>query len=378
MIAASAASLAQHDSRPDPSRMPARVALLARAEAELARGDSAASLDDFERAAMMLHAPDAEMGLIRAALQDGQYRRALAFCAHTAGEHVEATGAVALYAWLLRAGGQPALAQLTLEQALAHAPADPVVSATARAFAATLPVARGPMLDLPHRMAPWPTMMHGQPQVPESASLISGAVLLGDGSKAVMPFAAAERSKGSRLWVRNGLGQTTEAFFDDSADAPAASAGVASLRLRVALSRGADSLPARREPFAGSPGYVVQFADTAQAAWPWLRQGFFGGSAEGGAGAKGGGLRRLGFDASGGASGAAVLDRSGRLAGITLTASGANAVWLPIAPPDPAPASEPSAPVVGGLVAPDFIYEVGLHLALQVIADIPSRTSGKP
>jgi len=87
------------------ARMPQRVALLARAQAELEHGDASAALDDFERAAMMLHAADAELGLIRAAMQDGQYRRALAFCAHTAGEHVDETDGGVLYAWLLRVGG---------------------------------------------------------------------------------------------------------------------------------------------------------------------------------------------------------------------------------------------------------------------------------
>ena len=36
------------------ARLPQRVALLARAQSELERGDATAALDDFERAAMML------------------------------------------------------------------------------------------------------------------------------------------------------------------------------------------------------------------------------------------------------------------------------------------------------------------------------------
>ena len=82
--------------------MKERAALLDAAEAALARGDTEAALAGFERAAGMLHAPDTEMGLVRSQMQAGQYRRALAFAAHTAGAHLEAPAASALYAWLLR------------------------------------------------------------------------------------------------------------------------------------------------------------------------------------------------------------------------------------------------------------------------------------
>ncbi|HEX7687267.1 MAG TPA: hypothetical protein VF453_06155, partial [Burkholderiaceae bacterium] len=104
LLCTGSSALAHDDDPPSP----ARAALVAHAEDELARGHAAAAMDDFERAGQMQHTPDAEMGLIRAELQDGQYRRALAFCAHTAGEHLEAADGGALYAWLLRMGGQDA------------------------------------------------------------------------------------------------------------------------------------------------------------------------------------------------------------------------------------------------------------------------------
>jgi hypothetical protein len=350
---------------PDPAQMPERVALLARAESELARGDTAASLDDFERAAMMLHAPDAEMGLLRAALQDGQYRRALAFCAHTAGAHLEATDASALYAWLLRAGGQPGVADRVLAEARARAPDDAVVGAVADAFAKPLPIASEVLLKLPHRMAPWPVMLAGQQPVPNAARFVAGAVLVGDGSTALAPAESLAKVAAQRLWVRNGLGQTTEATVDRS-DKTLSALGVAVLKLGARLDpgpSGAKMPPAA--PFAGSPGYIVQFAASGDAAWPWLRQGFFG-SNEGAAG-----LRRLGFSDAGGSSGAAVLDRQGRLVGVSLRAASGEALWMPMAlwkagdEPGAAPAPPTGLP---SIVAPDAIYETGMRLALQVVA----------
>jgi len=349
---------------PDPAQMPERVALLARAESELARGDTAASLDDFERAAMMLHAPDAEMGLLRAALQDGQYRRALAFCAHTAGAHLEATDASALYAWLLRAGGQPAVADRVLAETGARAPDDVVVRAVADAFAKPLPVASSVLLKLPHRMAPWPVMLAGQPPVPAAARLVVGAVLVGDGSTALAPAESLGSVSGQKLWVRNGLGQTTTATVDRS-DKALEALGVAVLKLSARLDPGAAAAkvpPAT--PFAGSPGYIVQFAASGDAAWPWLRQGFFG-SNDGTAG-----LRRLGFSDAGGSPGAAVLDRQGRLVGLSLRAASGEALWMPMAlwKVGGEPGAAPAPTGLPSIMAPDAIYEGGMRLALQVIA----------
>lgn len=340
-----------------------------RAQSLLERGDVAGALDDFERAAMMQHAPDAEMGLVRAALQDGQYRRALAFAAHTAGGHLTAADAGALYAWLLRMGGQRALAERVLADTLTRVPGEPVSSAVFAAFAAPLPLATGLLLQPPHRMAPWPTMLGGQPPPLAGTRLVSGAALVGEGSVAVAPLAALRGLNPSRLWVRNGLGQTTEVAIDRT-NATLESAGIALLRLKAALDPGALPPADLREPFAGTPGYALQFADTGDSTWPWLRQGFLGGPD------LGSGRRRLGFDADGGTQGAAVLDAGGRLVGLTLREAGQPTTWLPaaawralaIAPPA-AQASAPAAPTVPRvLVAPDVIYEAGLRIALQVLA----------
>lgn len=344
------------------ARIPQRVALLLRAQSELERGDANPALDDFERAAMMLHASDAELGLIRSAMQDGQYRRALAFCAHTAGEHTDTPEGGALYAWLLRIGGQPAQSDKVLAQLRAQAPGDALVTAVASALAADPPVATGALLAPATRMAPWPVAGDGHAP-PITARFAGNAVLAGDGRIALVPLASLASVTDARVWVRNGLGQASEATIERD-DALLASRGLARLRLRAGLPVGMSRESSGRAPFAGSPGYALQFGGGSGPAWPLLSQGFLGsvvGDTD---------LRKLGFAA---AAGAPVLDAKGVLIGITLGSVGPQATWVPLSAvvaPAAAPAAA-SAPRGMALVAPDEIYESGLRRALQVLVDAP-------
>ena len=361
LLGACAAVQAHGDEAAAAARLPQRVALLARAQAELEGGDANAALDDFERAAMMLHASDAELGLIRAAMQDGQYRRALAFCAHTAGEHTDDADGAALYAWLLRIGGQGELATRELAQARAQAPGDPVAVAVEAAFAASPSVAAGILLAPLHRMAPWPVMLDGQAPPPATARFAGNATLVDDGAAALLPLAATALAPGARVWVRNGLGQTTPATLD-RADAALEARGLARLSLRKPLPVGASQVATGRAPFAGSPGYAVQFGAGSQPAWPTLTQGFLGGPI--GTSDQ----RKLGF---GSTPGAPVLDAKGALIGVALATGSGPTTWLPLAISMPLPAGVPVPPASHALVAPDEIYEAGLRRALQVLVDEP-------
>ena len=356
IAAACVAAPAHDDEAAAAAHLPRRVALLAHAQAELERGDATQALDDFERAAMMLHAADAELGLIRAAMQDGQYRRALAFCAHTAGEHTADADGAALYAWLLRIGGQGAPSERVLAGSRAATPDAPVTKAAAAALSTPSPVATGVLLEAPHRMAPWAVALDASAPGP-AARFASNAALVDEGRAALLPLSALGPDAGARLWVRNGLGQSVQARRDD--DATLAGRGLARLRLASALPVGGSREAGGRPPFAGSPGYAVAFAPTSEPAWPLLAQGFLGGGV--------GATRRLGFGAP---PGAPVLDARGKLVGVTLAPTDAPTTWLPLS--DVAPAAPPaSAPARTGLglVAPDEIYEAGLRRALQVLVE---------
>jgi hypothetical protein len=346
------------------ARLPARVALLQRAQAELERGDATQALDDFERASMMLHAADAELGQIRAAMQDGQYRRALAFCAHTAGEHTDDADGAALYAWLLRIGGQGELAARTLADARAHAPDDPVAAAVASAFEAATPQAGGVLLAPLHRMAPWPVMLDAQAPPPADARFAGNAALLDGGALALVPISEVGLGDHARVWVRNGLGQTTQARVQ-LGDRWLTERGLALLKLCSPIQLGVSRESGGRAPFAGSPGYAMSFGDGREPAWPSLTQGFLGGlvgDTE---------VRRLGFEAR---AGAPVFDAKGALAGITVALVDGRAIWLPLASALPSPPVAP-APVVApasrpaslSLMAPDEVYEAGMRRVLQVL-----------
>ena len=347
----------------DDPAMADRAAILRSAEAALARGASAQAVSDFDRAAMMLHSADSEMGLVRAYLQLGEYRRALAFCAHTAGAHLDSAPASALYAWLLRVGGQAAFARRVLDEALLRAPGDAVLSEVAAAFRLPSPLAQGMLLEPPHRMAPRSLEEPGQPVPAADARVVSGAVLIDRGRRALVPLASLPLESSAPLWLRNGLGRTTPARLDPAGQPPAA-LGVAVLLLAVPLEPPQGQALAARDPFAGSPGFVVAYAGAGRsdAAWPWLHQGFFGGH-EGQAG-----LRRLGIEVPAGLQGAAVFDAAGRLAGITLP-NAANrmlpvSLWKAWAGDSeaialPQPAQMPA----------DEAYERALRVGLQLLAD---------
>ena len=347
--------------------MPQREALLDAAETALARGMVSTAILGFEQAAMMLHAADTEMGLVRAWMQAGDYRRALAFCAHTAGAHLDAPAASALYAWLLRIGGQDASASRVLAQALERAPGDPVVDAVRHVFKSPSPLAAGLLLDLPHRMAPQGSMQDEQQLPMMGARLVSSGVLLGDGHSAMVPLSGVAGAR--RVWVRNGLGLGTEAVIDAAPDALRAT-GFAVLRLVSQLDTGAVALAAR-DPFAGSPGFAIAYVATPNAApaWPWLGQGFFGGFD--GAG----GMRKLGIVLPATLYGGPVFNAAGELAGISTPGGAGPAAMLPVsmfmalarqragsAQPAPAASSPP-----GARMALDEVYEHALRVTLQVL-----------
>ena len=343
----------------DPVLMKERAALLDAAEAALLRGDSDAALAGFERAAGMLHAPDTEMGLVRSQMQAGQYRRALAFAAHTAGAHLEAPAASALYAWLLRIGGQEAYARQVLDAAARRSAGDEVLGATQRAFGtgagAAGSVASGVLLERPHRMAPYPLPTAAA----SSARALASAVLLGDGRFALAPSAGL--AAGRRLWVRNGMGRTSAAAVDRSFAAP----GLALLVLERPLPGSAQLAIAPRDPFAGSPGFVVDHAASTDAApqWPLLHAGFF---AAGAAGT----TRPLGIETSDGSAGAAVFDAGGRWAGIALPGSR----WVTLSQLRGLLGDVLPAPLDGEAAAPvrigaDEVYERSLTVVLQVLIE---------
>lgn len=336
------------------ARMAERRRLLDAAEAALRAGDPASAREHLERAAMLLHAPDTEAALVRADLQAGEYRRALAFAAHAAGAHKRQWPAgMAMYAWLLGIGGQQRVADHLLSETQAQVPDTPELNDARLRLAQAWPVP-GPVLDglqlRPHALGD---------AVPAQARATGAGVLLPDGQSALT--AAALLDGATAIWLRDGLGHTVAAERDGPADA----LGVQRLRLRGPLPRPAAAV-ASRPPFAGSPGYLLDHAaGGSEPAWPLLRQGFFGAVPRDGDELAG---RPLGFELPAGPRGGPVFDADGRWAGLAVT--GADGVDRLLSArryvQPPAPAVEAGMPAARRPTA-DEVYELALRQTLQVL-----------
>lgn len=307
--------------------------LVAEGEAKLSRGDVEGAGAAFDRAGLMAHAADIELGVLRTQMQAGQYRQALAFAAHTAGVHLDEVEGAVLYAWLLNLGAQVAVADKTLLQAEAREPKHPSVQAVRRAFGAGDLLPSPELLKVPARLAPFPV---GMP-VPQGTRAVATGVLLSDGEHALVPRAALPTSGAGRIWVRNGMGRTVSAHVDrgDGHGKPAASvaaSAVASvsgespfvvLHLTSALPVAGGDLQAPRDAFPGSPVFALemppQTQGTAQPAWPVMRAGFLGMPTA----AAASGTTRLGVALPGtGLRGGPVFDAGGRLVGVVLAGAG--------------------------------------------------------
>ena len=332
--------------------------LVRQGEASLAAGDAEGALRAFEAAAEIVHAADAELGLVRSYMQAGAYRQALSFGSHAAGAHRELPGGTALYAWLLKVGGQQTVALRVLDDGIAHMP-DSITLRQARAQLATdSPQAEGLLLALPWRMAP----QDGSSRVDANAAVRSSGLLSADGRHAWVPAAAVEGA--TRLWVRNGLGQARAA----RAVAVAADLGIALLELAEALPAPTPLTWRLSLPFAGGPNYLVEFieSDSAEPAWPLLRQGFFGRFTDP--------LqpRALGIELPSGRHGGPVLDRQGQLAGIAVQAADGTAQMLSsavLAQRWPALMADERTSITLGPVAQDALYEAALTRVVQVLVE---------
>ena len=193
-------------------------------------------------------------------------------------------------------------------------------------------------------------------------STLGSGVLMVGGTLALVPAAFLRGT--DVLWLRNGLGQTTRARRQGNASLE--SQGVALLRLASPLDPGRSLALASREPFAGSPGFAFQYAaqQDAQAAWPWLHQGFFGTPP------LQPGARRLGIELPAGPDGGPVFDGQGHLAGMIVAGPTGEALMLPVSQWQGMEGVAPPPPAAAGpyrTVSAEQVYESALRVALQVI-----------
>jgi tetratricopeptide (TPR) repeat protein len=347
-----------------------RLALLARGEALMAAGELDAAQATFDSAALMLHAADTEIALVRCYMQRGEYQRAISFGAHAAGAHRDVSEGAVLYAWLLQVGGQGAFAQRLLDEALQLRPGDALLD-QARAALRQQPLSAGllpptslmPGLPgLPVRLGPLP--LGDATPMAIALRVVATATWLGAGGLVLAPLSALNAlntaTDPTTLWLRDGLGRTATATLKQRWP---------DLGLALLAAPGLADAPgpawAARDAFPGSPAYTVEHVAAAEAApaWPQLRQGFLGGLRPDGS-------RALGLDLPRGPRGGPVFDLQGRIVGLALAHDDGTDRLLPLSLlrshldlPGPTSNAGPAP-----RLAMAAVYEMALPLALQVIS----------
>jgi hypothetical protein len=354
LLVAAVSTTAAAEGLPIGERSAALRDWIATAETQLSQGRAVEAAQGFDRAANSEHAADIEAGLVRSYLQNGEFRRALAFASHTAGAHRDKSIGTALYVWLLQLSGQREFGQRLLQQARERLPQDTLLAEVDSQLGSATPRVTLTMLEAPARLAPYPA---GEP-VPDQARVVASGLLVDNGRQALVPASALEGAQ--QVWLRDGAGRTWPAVMQQRQ--------LKNLPLAVvALQRAADDAPALqavpRDAFPGSPGYAVAYTGAGEAtpAWPWLRPGFLGNFD------MASGQRRLGIELPSNAlPGGPVFDVAGRLVGL----SSAGGRLLPVsslqaelpallaAAPSEAPAAR---------LATDELYERAMKATLQVI-----------
>jgi tetratricopeptide (TPR) repeat protein len=340
--------------------------LLAQGEAALRANDAAGGVRAYERAAALRHVAAAEWGLVRAWMQAGDYRRALAFAAHAAGAHPDVVAGAGLYAWLLNIGGQPAIARQTLDEALKRHPQHDLLAATAARLEQP---ARGPAASLligATRQAP-----HAALALPASVRAMASGVLHSDGLRAIVPSQPLVAA-GESLWLRDAMGRTSPARLARLRR----EWGLAELVLEAPLGHPTIRLElAARDAFPGSPELAVEFAaapdQRPEPEWPLLHTGFVGAWQAGPRYALGAAL------ASSGAHGGPVFDRAGRWIGLAMRGAGDRPALLAASALQEAwpelPVADAAVPAPG--LSPDQVYERAMACAVQLLVLPPSATA---
>ncbi|MFL6720082.1 MAG: hypothetical protein ACJ8G3_27350 [Burkholderiaceae bacterium] len=332
-----------------------RDALMKQGAAALATGDTKTAATAFETAVSMVHAPDAELGLVRSYMQDGKYRQALSYGAHTAGAHKEEPEGTALYVWLLHLGGQEAAAKRILLEAQARMPGNALLDGVQRRIAAGTTSSSGKP-DAARAFIPY-----SRPLLRAATAVLSGSgVLINGGRSALVILASVAHAR--YMWVRNGLGQLRQAAIENRFEKD----GMALLKLDQPLSLTEEFMTASRDPFPGSVVYAIEYAmvRSAQPDWPVLRHGFLaspsGNSSD----------WELGITMPTGPHGGPVFDTSGALAGVTISGPQGKSMFLPISRMRRTLGDRlglPTQVMTGDRMAMEKVYENAMRATVQVM-----------
>jgi hypothetical protein len=225
-------------------------ALLRTAEALLQKLDGAGALNVFEQAALLVHSSEVEVGIVRAHMQVGQFERALAFCAHASGAHLDEPVPTLLYAHLLKLSGRLAFSEQ-------------LMSKYRLKFGKSADSVSGAKLDPYFEAA----------GLPANARMLGSGLCLPDGKRAVIP-AAVFREGVKHLWVRYGTGFLSKAHLVQNVDQR--SLAIVRIEKPVRTQYAQWLALARRPAFPGSVSFGMRFRQRLALTWPVLWTSFIG------------------------------------------------------------------------------------------------------
>ena len=168
----------------------------------LASGDGAGALALYEALTQQGENLEAEIGMVRAALLAGEFRKAMSWATLTAGEHKDSAEAVALLAYLHDRVGHT-------EQALADLKALPDSAVVAGARAEILSSRMG--AGQKSSSGAWPRPAFERFPVSEERVISAGNGLIVEGGARVLTYAAVLPEGAATFYVRNGLGKLRRA-----------------------------------------------------------------------------------------------------------------------------------------------------------------------
>jgi hypothetical protein len=224
--------------------------LLIKAEALLKRLDSAAALNLFEQAALIVHSSEVEVGIVRAHMQAGQFQRAISFCAHASGAHLEEAAPTLLYAHLLRLSGQTTHAEKLINDHRVKFGESSLKSAKVRLF---------PYFD--------------DLILPPQSTMLGSGLRLPNNQGVAIPLSMVRGVK--NFWVRFGNGFISKATLEPIHNRD----GLAVLRVDQLLKASSSFEPleiASKPVFPGSVAFVMKFERQLPLNWPSLRPSFIG------------------------------------------------------------------------------------------------------
>jgi hypothetical protein len=309
------------------------------AEHALSKLDGIAALNLFEKAALIVHASEVEVGIVRAHMQAGNFQRALAFCAHASGAHLDEPAPSLLYAHLLKVSGQTTYAEKLMNDFHVRFGKDVSTFASVKL-----------------------TPYSDSAGLPVNAKMIaSGLSLPGDKHVAFPSTAIANGVK--KFWVRSSSGFLSEATLQSTSDklqSNQPTLAILQLKRSVTVKRTQPLAIATKPAFPGSVAFSVTFKRSLALNWPSLSSGFIGGPVEGRSN-----RRQVDISEQSQSIGATVFDQTGAAIGLmVLVKSTLQLIPLSELGLDFTNAEQSTA---RPKLATDQVYQVALNNLVQVI-----------